>query len=83
MCARDILAQLESQHVDGGNARPVVKPASASRGEFQLTLFGFEEHPLLDELRQLDIDNMPPIDALARIKTWQEQLQCEMAQKPR
>ena len=81
--AREILTQLESQHVDGGHARPVVKPSSASRGEFQLTLFGFEEHPLLDELRQLDIDNMPPIDALALIKTWQEQLQGEMAQKPR
>ncbi len=81
--ASDILSQLESQHVDGGNSRPAVKPASTSRGEFQLTLFGFEEHPLLDELRQLDIDNMPPIDALARIKAWQEQLQGEVAQKPR
>ena len=81
--AQDILAQLESQHLDEGNARPVVKPASTSRGEFQLTLFGFEEHPLLDELRQLDIDNLPPIEALARMKAWQEQLQGETAQKPR
>jgi DNA mismatch repair protein MutS len=81
--ASDILSQLESQHVDGRNSCPDVKPASTSRGEFQLTLFGYEEHPLLDELRQLDIDNMPPIDALARIKAWQEQLQGEMAQKPR
>jgi DNA mismatch repair protein MutS len=82
--AKEILAQLESQHV-GGDAHKSISPRrkSGSSGEFQLTLFGFEEHPLLDQLRDFDVDSTSPIEALSRIRAWQEELLGETSQKPR
>jgi hypothetical protein len=32
------------------------------------------EHPMLDELRRLDLDKMAPLDALVWLKRWQEKL---------
>ncbi len=73
--AKQILAQLEDERVDQ-DGRPKVKRARQSRrsGDLQLTLFGFADHPLLDEIRQADLDQMTPLDALGRIKTWQNDL---------
>ncbi|NLE37274.1 MAG: hypothetical protein GX621_04540, partial [Pirellulaceae bacterium] len=52
-------------------ARPAAKP---KRAEVQMTLFGPAEHPLLDELRALDLDRVTPIEALQRIAEWKERL---------
>jgi DNA mismatch repair protein MutS len=70
--AKQILAQLEDERVDQ-DGRPKVKRTRQSRrsGDLQLTLFGFADHPLLDEIRQVDLDQMTPLDALGRIKKWQ------------
>ena len=43
-------------------------------GELQLTLFGPIEHPLVDELRELDINELTPLAALAKLKAWQDEL---------
>jgi hypothetical protein len=52
--------------------------------EFQLTLFGIEEHPILDEIRSFAIEETSPLDAFQAIKSWQEQLKSEIPQlKPR
>ncbi|HEY58733.1 MAG TPA: DNA mismatch repair protein MutS [Anaerolineae bacterium] len=59
--AQELLEQFERQ---GGRA---VRPTPASPQ--QLALFP-ETNPLLDELRQLDINNLTPIEALNRLYEW-------------
>jgi len=49
----------------------------------QLSLFGFEQHPLLDEVRASDLDNLTPLEALKLIGQWQQQLTDSPSQKPR
>lgn len=63
--AKDILAQLEADHRNSLD-QPTIQPPHGrkSGGAVQLTLFGFADHPVVDELRKLDIDAMSPMDAL-------------------
>jgi DNA mismatch repair protein MutS len=75
--AKQILAQLESQHVDG-NGRPKIEPAQGRRkGDIQLTLFGFADHPVIDEIREIELDRLSPLDALLKLRIWQESLRRE------
>ncbi|HOV43880.1 MAG TPA: hypothetical protein PLE01_08250, partial [Syntrophothermus lipocalidus] len=39
----------------------------------QLALFQ-EEHPLVEELKQLELDDMTPLEALQLLYRWREQL---------
>jgi DNA mismatch repair protein MutS len=73
--AKEVLSQLENEHLDG-NGRPRIARRARRKppGELQLTLFGAAEHPLLDEIRELSVDELTPIDALLQIKRWQEEL---------
>jgi DNA mismatch repair protein MutS len=59
--AWEILRLLESGHHVAGMTPPAAPDAS------QLGLFTAEEHPLLQEIRQLDTDNMTPLEALTRL----------------
>ena len=74
--AKEILAQLEDEHVDG-NGRPKIAERARRRktGELQLTLFAAAEHPLLDEIRDLKVDELSPLDALLKLKQWQQELE--------
>jgi hypothetical protein len=44
-----------------------------------MTLFGYEEHPLLDEIRTANVDEIAPREALDLIHAWQQQLNQEPA----
>ncbi|HEX5472599.1 MAG TPA: DNA mismatch repair protein MutS, partial [Lacipirellulaceae bacterium] len=44
------------------------------RTRWQLTLFGLEEHPLLEEIRATNLDAIEPREALDLIQSWQVQL---------
>jgi DNA mismatch repair protein MutS len=73
--AKHILDQLEEEHHDAeGRAKIARRPEKRRTGEIQLTLFGPVDHPLLDEIRSVDLDQTTPLDALQRIKQWQESL---------
>ncbi len=73
--AKQILAQLETEHLDeGGRAKLTRRRRSTRVGDMQLTLFAAAEHPLLDEIRQLDVDQLRPLDALALLGEWQAKL---------
>ncbi|MGE0538343.1 MAG: DNA mismatch repair protein MutS [Pirellulales bacterium] len=77
--AKDILAQLESQHLDPQGQARIARPKKQGRvGEMQLTLFGFAEHPLLERVRKLDIDDTSPKEALRLISEWQQELRGEL-----
>jgi DNA mismatch repair protein MutS len=66
------LARLEEEHV-GENGRPkiAVKGRKSRKGDLQLTLFAAPEHPVVDELRRLDVNNLSPLDALRRLAELQ------------
>jgi DNA mismatch repair protein MutS len=73
--SKDILAQLEEEHLDAQGRAKIARPVPAERrAHFQLTLFGPTDHPLLDEIRQLDVNQLTPLDALSLIHKWQGQL---------
>ena len=76
--AKDILARLEEEHLDAEGRAKIARPLGQSKpAEVQLTLFGPAEHPLLDELRELDLENMTPLEAMRHIQEWRDRLAAE------
>lgn len=76
--AKDILAQLESNNRDQFD-RPAIAPPPSVAGSkdgapMQLTLFGIADHPLLDQVRQLQLDSLTPMEALQFLQTAQAKL---------
>jgi DNA mismatch repair protein MutS len=78
--ARVILDTLEADHVDEAGHTKI--PARSSRGasDRQLTLFEPPPHPVLDELRQIKVDELTPLAALQELHRLQQQL--ETPQRP-
>ncbi len=73
--AKQILAQLEQEHIDeGGKSKIGRRRRQARVGDLQLTLFAAAEHPLLDEIRAADVNQLRPIDALELVNRWQQKL---------
>jgi DNA mismatch repair protein MutS len=87
--AREVLAWLESQHHAAENAPgvacglatvPVTNgEAGRSSNHWQLTLFGGDDHPLLDEIRAADLNDLTPLEALRMLHSWQQRLADERA----
>ena len=72
--AKQILAQLEEEHLD--RERPAQdrrQRQKIRRGDLQLTLFAPPEHPVVDQLRQLDLERLTPLEALQRLAELQSQ----------
>lgn len=73
--AREVLAELESERTverlePPGRRRPrVARPPTN-----QLPLFATEPHPVLEELRRLEIEKLSPLEALNRIAQWKRTL---------
>lgn len=82
--AKQILNQLESEHLDSNGRAKIAKSGKKQRGgDIQLTLFAPMEHPLMDEIRAADVNALTPIAALQLIQQWKEKLHGELAAKPR
>jgi len=82
--SKDILAQLEDEHLDAdGRPKIALRPERRRTGDIQLTLFGPADHPLLDEVRGVDLNQTTPLEALQLIKQWQESLSAEHKKKRR
>jgi DNA mismatch repair protein MutS len=80
--SKDILAQLEEEHLDAeGRAKIALRPERRRTGDLQLTLFGPADHPLLDDVRSVDLDQTTPLEALQLIQRWQESLAAEKSKK--
>ena len=71
--AKQVLAQLENEHIDT-DGRPKIARRTARSGALQLTLFAAADHPLLDKIRGVDLNATTPLDALALVQRWQEEL---------
>lgn len=66
--ARIILDTLESDHLDAsGKPKVPSRPTRRERSK-QMSLFGGVHHPLVDQLRSLDLDQMTPMQALEKLQ---------------
>ena len=76
--AEEILANLERHELDPMRLGKRIRGARGSRSKSvkeQMSLFGApEEHPVMEEIRKVDVAGMTPLDALNWIARWQERL---------
>jgi DNA mismatch repair protein MutS len=74
--AKQILARLEEEHL-GENGRPkiAIKGKRSRKGDLQLTLFAAPEHPVVEEIRRLDVNGLTPLEALRRLSELQSRVQ--------
>ncbi|MDR0335807.1 MAG: DNA mismatch repair protein MutS, partial [Planctomycetaceae bacterium] len=77
--AREILNELEQTHVKAtahSTESGIIQNIQRRKvGSIQFSLFGPENHPMVEELRELNIDDLKPLDALKMIATWKEKIQ--------
>ncbi len=73
--SKEILAQLEEEHLDAEGRAKIARPRPAEKKtHIQLTLFGAADHPLVDEVRKLDLNHVTPLAAMQMLQKWQENL---------
>jgi DNA mismatch repair protein MutS len=72
--AKVILQTLESDHIDDTGKTKVPERPTKKKREQQRTLFAPEEHPIMDELRHLDLNNLTPLAALQELNRLKEKL---------
>jgi DNA mismatch repair protein MutS len=75
--AREILENLEGAELDE-TGRPKLAHSGAGQeqeGNLQLSLFGTQNHVLLDRIRELDIASMTPLEALVELNRLKEVLE--------
>jgi DNA mismatch repair protein MutS len=88
--AREVLSWLEAQHdaatpnacvfATDDQEPPLTSPnghRDTTNSRWQMTLFGIEEHPLLDEIRSAKLDELSPIQAFELLRDWQLRLAAE------
>ena len=64
--AREILAELEGTHTGHGEGlgrRGARRPAATAPPD-QLSFFGAPHHPVVDRLRNLEVERLTPLEAL-------------------
>ena len=66
--AIEVLRRLEAGH------HIALEPAPGLPDAQQLGLFSPTAHPLLAELRGLDVDSLSPLEALNRLAAWKRHL---------
>jgi DNA mismatch repair protein MutS len=81
--AKQVLAQLESEHLASDGRSKLVTGKKSRRGDLQLTLFAPPEHPVVEQLRQLELDQLTPLAALQLLADLQGQVQEATVKKPR
>ncbi len=73
--AQQILAQLEHEHLAGAsNGRQHSRSTRRRGGDLQLTLFAPYDHPLLDAIREVNLESTTPLAALKLLEQWQAEL---------
>jgi DNA mismatch repair protein MutS len=68
-----ILDQLEADHHDG-QGKPTIPPRKSRAQRKQLQLFEPPPHPVIEELKGLDVDQLTPLAALQELHRMKERL---------
>ena len=71
--AQVILAQLESDHIDESGRVKIPERKTKSRDR-QLSLFIEPDHPVIEKLKSLDLDQLTPIAALQKLNEFRQEL---------
>jgi DNA mismatch repair protein MutS len=71
--AQEILVQLEADHINHRGDSKITPPKRKNDAPIQLTLFDFGTHPVVEKLRQLDIQSTTPLQALQLLQQWQNE----------
>jgi DNA mismatch repair protein MutS len=80
--AEVVLGRLEADHLDDEGRFKMPARRTQAKKERQLSLFGTDDHPVLDALRQLNVNELTPLAALQQLQSWQEQLQSAARPQP-
>jgi DNA mismatch repair protein MutS len=72
--AKEILAQLEDEHLDAEGRPRIAAREKPRKSERQRSLFAPAEHPLVEELRRLDLERITPLEAFELLRRWRETL---------
>ena len=56
---------------------------TAAGGTIQFSLFGPEDHPVVDEIRHLDVNDLTPMESLTLIARWKKSLELSDKKKKR
>ena len=67
-----ILAQLESDHIDESGRVKIPERKSKSRDR-QLALFVEPDHPVIEQLKSLDLDQLTPLAALQKLTEFRRE----------
>lgn len=82
--AKQILNQLESDHLDSsGKPKIANRGKRRPRGDVQLTLFAPYDHPLLETIKNTDLNALTPLAALQQIQQWQAVLNEDKTPQPK
>ena len=74
--ARAVLSTLEQLNVNlTERERAAARPSTGGSGPVQLTLFEAAEHPIVGKLRELDLDDLSPRQALDMLAKLQREVQ--------
>jgi DNA mismatch repair protein MutS len=71
--ARDILEQLETDHLNTRGESKITPPRRRENAPIQLTLFELTDHPIIDKLKALDVENTAADEALQLLKQWRNE----------
>ncbi|MEX2528409.1 MAG: DNA mismatch repair protein MutS [Gemmatimonadota bacterium] len=79
--AKELLVQLEGSHARDGEVGPAFSgdkdPVGHRRALSQLSLFRAENHPVLERLKQMDVLNLTPLEALNLLSELRSTLEGE------
>lgn len=83
--AMEILQQLEAQHQKAESGVQRAERASPLNGHhLQMTLFETVDHPLIEEIRQADLNNLTPLEVQQLVQQWQQQVTADsVTSRPR
>jgi DNA mismatch repair protein MutS len=68
--SQDILDELERNHTNTPTTGGRKGGHKFAVGAMQFSLFGSENHPVIEELRDVDVDELKPMDALQLLAKW-------------
>ncbi|MDR2347006.1 MAG: DNA mismatch repair protein MutS [Planctomycetaceae bacterium] len=68
----DELRNLTTVSQNGEKVNRVVRVKHTKVGSVQFSLFGQEDHPVIDEIRNIDIEKISPIEAIQLLIQWKK-----------
>ena len=71
--AEAILERLEGKNEVEEN-RQAIRSGNDGDPNFQMTLFGVQDHPLIEKIKKLDPNQLTPLHALEMVNQWQTEL---------